>query len=175
MHNNSSLPIWYRPRKLFILTIKWKRFPNLRQPRFSYYLSPERRQGEPCQFEILFREGYAYDCYPADNTESGELDTPSVCRRVSARRYSRQSTPLRRGKQVSLPERAEGQRSELEALEPDRYPDNRDAPEHPRRAPAEPGQQTAAYEPEYIPRQLIVFYLIIYIFYNHTTNIPSCR
>ena len=38
MHNNPGLPIWYGLRKLFVLTIKWKRSPNLRQPRvFSYH------------------------------------------------------------------------------------------------------------------------------------------
>lgn len=34
IHNNSSLPIWHEPRKLFISAIKWKRFPDLRQPLF---------------------------------------------------------------------------------------------------------------------------------------------
>lgn len=34
IHNNSSLPIWYEPQKLFILTIEWKRFPDLRQSLF---------------------------------------------------------------------------------------------------------------------------------------------
>ena len=39
IHNNSSLPIWYEPQKLFISTIKWKRFPDLRQSLFSLRFS----------------------------------------------------------------------------------------------------------------------------------------
>lgn len=34
IHNNSSLPIWHEPQKLFMSTIKWKRFPDLRQSLF---------------------------------------------------------------------------------------------------------------------------------------------
>lgn len=130
---------------------------------------PERQKSQLGDLEELPAKWNSDDCDAADNTDCGIAD---------CHRNPRHNQPDDVGNQAHRApaihhfpaKRKKCQPRKLEALQPDRYPDDGDAPQASRRQPRQTAQQSTADEPEYVSQYAHVSVLLLFLC---CTNAPK--